>query len=368
MFYLAERQKLAAFFLAVIPSDRCRIRFTFLLTSGFVTILAAVLVFAFALVAAAQEQTEPKCDTKEKDCPKAEKKTSKADKDEAKPFVRTAEFEKVRFVPDAREFTVKRPKAESVYRPTQTADAGDSEFSSQQDPAPAKPASNGTNPAELITRIEVKYQYQNFDGGDLHGIAIVRGDYAFTPKIAFRMDLPILHFNSKTPGLASESGIGDIVTSMTFVKIFSKRFVGAVVPRIDFPTATHSTLGSGKYAFKPLIAGVTPLAPGLGLVGTLEYRVSFAGNENRADIHETSVRAILLKSFLKGPLKGYYANPQIEFIVDFEQNNRTTTQLAVNLGKVLSKNVVVFVVPTIHVAGTKRESFKLEAGFRYLFR
>lgn len=74
------------------------------------------------------------------------------------------------------------------------------------------------------------------------------------------------------------------------------------------------------------------------------------------------------KSFLEGPLKGYYVNPQAEVIVDFEQNNRATFQLAANAGKVLSKNVVVFVVPTIHVAGTKREGFKLEVGFRYLFR
>ena len=243
------------------------------------------------------------------------------------------------------------------------------ESTEPQEPKPAAhAASNGTNPAELITRIEVKYQYQNFASGDLHGIVIIRGDYALTPKVAFRMDLPILHFDSQTPGLRSESGIGDIVTSMTFVKIFSRRFVGAVVPRIDFPTATHDSLGSGKYSFKPVVAGVTPVAKGVALVGVLEYRVSFAGNRNRADINEMSLKPILLKSFLEGPLKGYYVNPQAEIIVDFENNNRTTLQLAANMGKTLNKNVVVFVVPTIHVAGTKRESFKLEVGFRYLFR
>jgi|GEM_PF-5638239 len=244
----------------------------------------------------------------------------------------------------------------------------ESESLDPQAAKPAAPASNGTNPAELISRVEVKYQYQNFASGDLHGIAIIRGDYAFTPKVAFRMDLPILHFNSKTPGQRSESGIGDVVTSMTFVKIFSKRFVGAVVPRIDFPTATDDSLGSGKYAFKPVIAGVTPLAKGVALVGVVEYRVSFAGSKTRADINELSIKPILLKSFLEGPLTGYYVNPQAEAIVDFEHNNQATLQLAANIGKVLSKNVVVFVVPTIHVAGTKRESFKLEVGFRYLFR
>lgn len=42
--------------------------------------------------------------------------------------------------------------------------------------------------------------------------------------------------------------------------------------------------------------------------------------------------------------------------------------MGVHAGKVLTRNVVVFVLPTIHVAGTRRESFKLEVGFRYLFR
>lgn len=245
----------------------------------------------------------------------------------------------------------------------------ESESTEPQAPKPgAAPASNGTNPAELITRIEVKYQYQNFAGGDLHGIAIIRGDYAITPKVAFRMDLPILHFDAQTTGARSESGIGDVVTSMTFVKLFSKRFVGALVPRIDFPTATHDSLGSGKYTFKPLVAGITPLAKGLAFVGILEYRVSFAGDSKRADINEMSLKPILLKSFLVGPLKGYYANPQAEVIVDFEHNNQATLQMGVNAGRVLSKNVVVFVAPTIHVAGTKRDGFKLELGFRYLFR
>ena len=288
--------------------------------------------------------------------------------------------------PMAAESFIVRPNGRLDLRPTErkmtefplidqvsasSSNTADSQSETPETPAAkqgAAPASNGTNPAELITRVEVKYQYQNFAGGDLHGIAIIRGDYAITPKVAFRMDLPILHFDAQTPGQRSESGIGDVVTSMTFVKIFSKRFIGAVVPRIDFPTATHDSLGSGKYAFKPLVAGVTPLAKGVAFVGLLEYRVSFAGNKNRADINELSLKPILLKSFLEGPLKGYYVNPQAEVIVDFEQNNRATFQLAANAGKVLSKNVVVFVVPTIHVAGTKRESFKLEVGFRYLFR
>jgi len=269
-----------------------------------------------------------------------------------------------------------QPAKASLIRKTSHSLSGTTELASEstepQDPAPAaapaKPASNGSNPVDLITRVEVKYQFQNFASGYLHGIPVLRGDYAFTHTVSIRMDLPILTFDAKTPGARSESGIGDIVTSMTFVKVLSKKFVGAFVPRIDFPTATHASLGSGKYVFKPLIAGVTPLGKGLGFVGILEYHGSFAGNKNRADINEVSIKPILLKSFLAGPLKGYYVNPKAEIIVDFEQDNNTTLQAGAEFGKALNKNVVVFAVPTLHVAGTKKESFKLEVGFRYLFR
>ena len=58
----------------------------------------------------------------------------------------------------------------------------ESESPDPQAAKPAAPASNGTNPAELITRIEVKYQYQNFASGDLHG-AIIRGDYALLHSV-----------------------------------------------------------------------------------------------------------------------------------------------------------------------------------------
>lgn len=320
-----------------------------------------VVAVIWALTAFASAQTEKRCAPEDTGCQKGEiEKVEKGEGTKASEPL----SQNLRLVLNTDDAAIKPAIKDPDYRPK----PGPTPTPVEGTAAPAKPASNGTNPAELITRVEVKYQYQNFAFGDIHGIAIVRGDYAFTPTVGIRMDLPILHFNSKTPGLRSESGIGDIVTSMTFVKIFSKRFVGAVVPRIDFPTATHSTLGSGKYSFKPLIAGITPFGPGAGLVGIIEQRVSFAGNRNRADINETAFRVILLKSFLQGPLKGYYANPQLETVVDYEINNRTTTQFAVNMGKVLSKNLVVFVVPTFHVAGTKRENFKLEAGLRYLFR
>jgi len=321
-------------------------------------LIAATLVLVSALVTAAQVQTETKCGDKVEDCPKVEE----AKADEAKRSAESAKLTTGRFLPGSESFAFKAPKLDLVYRPnpTPTPDS--------QTAAPADTPSNGSSPVDLITRIEMKYQFQNFVGGYMHGVPVIRVDYAFSKAVGFRFDLPVLHFDSKIPGQPNASGIGDIVTSMTFVKVVSKRFILGVVPRFDFPTASSSALGSGKYSFKPTVAGLIPLAKGLAFATALEYRVSFAGNENRADIHELSIKPLVFKSFLSGSLKGFYANPQLEVIVDFENNNRSTWQAAVHMGKVLTKNVIVFWIPTVHVGGTKRESFKFEAGFRYLFR
>ncbi len=315
--------------------------------------VVATLFLVLMIASVTQAQTAPKCDPVIEECPTAEKAVGKTD---------DRKFEVAKLDPESSPLIGKAAFQEKDYRPKPTPTPAD------QTTQPASPPSNGSNPADLITRVEMKYQFQSFGSGYLHGVPVIRGDYAFTRTISVRMDLPILTFDSKTPGVSSQTGIGDIVTSMTFVKIFSKKFVGAFVPRIDFPTASYSSLGSGKYSFKPTLAGITPLAPGLLFAGVVEYRVSFAGQQNRADINEISLKPILLKSFLKGPLKGYYVNPKLELLVDFETNNRTTTQAGAEFGKALNKNVVVFAIPTFHIAGTKKESFKLEIGFRYLFR
>lgn len=314
------------------------------------SVIVTILCFV-AFGAAARAQSGGENDKVPAEQSKTEREDAKTD---------SAKFQAVKFVAEPEGIRNETAFAKPAPRPTPTPDAAAA--------APAPPASNGSNPADLITRVEMKYQFQNFGAGYLHGTPVIRGDYAFTRTVSVRMDLPILTFDSKSPGAGSQTGIGDIVTSMTFVKLFSRKFVGAVVPRIDFPTASYASLGSGKYSFKPTVAGITPLAPGLLFAGVLEYRVSFAGNKNRADINEMSIKPILLKSFIEGPAKGYYVNPKLELIIDFETNNRTTTQAGAEFGKALNKNVVLFAIPTFHVAGTKKESFKLEAGFRYLIR
>jgi hypothetical protein len=322
------------------------------------TKLIFTLILGCAAGGVSVAQTEPKCAEIDKDCPRAEKVSS----GEAKPSAVSVKFKTAKFLPDLSSAAIKEASLDPIYRPKPTPTP------EVQTAAPAAPATNGSSPVDLITRVEMKYQFQNFASGYLHGVPIIRVDYAFSKAVGLRIDLPVLHFDSRVPGQPNASGIGDVVTSMTFVRMPSKRFIFGVVPRFDFPTASAAALGSGKYSFKPTLAGLTPLAPGLAFGTSLEYDVSFAGNKNRSDIHELSIKPLFLKSFLKGPLKGYYANPQLEVIVDFENNNRSTWQGAIHMGKILTRNVVVFVIPTVHLGGAKRESFKFEAGFRYLFR
>ncbi|HRI04835.1 MAG TPA: hypothetical protein PLL77_13935 [Pyrinomonadaceae bacterium] len=316
-----------------------------------ITTTFATIICALAFLISTHAQTEIKCDADDKDCLTTEKAAVNAE----------AKFKAVKFVPDANSAA---PKTMIRVDPTPTPTPKPAD----EPAAAAKPPSNGSNPAELITRVEIKYQFQSFAGGYLHAVPIIRADYAITPTVSIRADLPVMVFDPKLPTGKTESGIGDVVLSMTFVKPVSKKLVLAFVPLFSLPAASHSSMGSGKYSFKPLFAMVTPIGKWGGFVQVLEYRVSFAGDKTRTDINELSIKPIILKSFTKGSMKGFYINPKAEVIVDFENNNKATMQAGFEFGKALNKNVVVFVTPTAHVAGTKRESFKLEVGFRYLFR
>jgi hypothetical protein len=319
--------------------------------------ILATLFCALAFIISTQAQTGKTCDPADKECLKTEAEAVKPD----------AKFKPVKFIPDSVS-SAKTTIPDPTYRIDLTLTPTPTPTPADQPAAGAKPPSNGSNPAELITRIEMKYQFQNFGGGYLHVLPVIRGDYAITPTVSIRADLPIVVSDPKSPTGKTEAGIGDIVLSMTFVKPISKKLVIAFVPLFSLATASKPSMGAGKYSFKPLFAMVTPIGKWGGFVQVIEYRKSFAGNSSRLDINELSIKPIILKSFTKGAMKGYYINPRTEIIVDFENNNKATMQAAFEFGKAINKNVVVFAAPTAHIAGTKRESFKLEVGFRYLFR
>jgi len=313
-------------------------------------IIFTTLIWACVFAISLQAQNPNKCNANDKAC----LDTAKAEAEES--AIPNSKFTAIKTAPPV------PSRAATPVQPTPTPPQAD------QTAAPAKPASNGSNPAELITRIELKYQFQNFAGGYLHAVPVIRADYAITPAVSFRFDLPIMVFDPKSPTAKTETGIGDVVLSMTFVRPVSKKLVLAFVPLFSLPTATHASMGSGKYSFKPLFAMVTPIGKWGGFVQVIEYRKSFAGDSARSGINELSLKPIILKSFTSGIMKGYYLNPKAEIIVDFEHNNDATLQMGAEFGKALNKNIVLFAVPTFHVAGTKRESFKLEVGMRYLFR
>ncbi|NNE03724.1 MAG: neuromedin U [Eudoraea sp.] len=90
------------------------------------------------------------------------------------------------------------------------------------------------------------------------------------------------------PDISTESegkfGLGDIVYQGFFTPAKAGKVVWGIGPVLSLPTATHETLGTGKWSAGP--AAIVVAFPGKWVVGGIVYNSwSFAGNSDRADVN-----------------------------------------------------------------------------------
>ena len=113
-------------------------------------------------------------------------------------------------------------------------------------------------------------------------------------NVISRTILPIINQNEIAPGTGHQFGLGDIAQSL----FFSPKAPGpggiiwGVGPALQFPTATDSLLGAGKYAAGP--TGVMLWQSNGWTYGVLANHLwSYAGDSNRDNISKTFVQPFL---------------------------------------------------------------------------
>jgi len=91
------------------------------------------------------------------------------------------------------------------------------------------------------------------------------------------------------PDLGSETegkyGLGDIVYQGFFTPAKAGKVMWGIGPVLSLPTATHASLGSGKWSGGP--AAILVAFPGKWVMGGVVYNSwSFAGKSDRADVNQ----------------------------------------------------------------------------------
>jgi hypothetical protein len=164
---------------------------------------------------------------------------------------------------------------------------------------------NGQDPTKPLTRIDLRYQYQNAPPATNDNVHIVtpRADKPFPLgggwSLSGRVDLPLFVteiVNPDNPGGARHSGMGDVLLQGLLIKAESKDFAWAVGAQAIFPTASEDGMGGGKYRLVPTV-GARWNTPGLGagawFAALARYDFDVAGKDNRRHVSELQLAPIV---------------------------------------------------------------------------
>lgn len=88
-------------------------------------------------------------------------------------------------------------------------------------------------------------------------------------------------------------GIGDLIDAVMFKKVGASWGAGMI---LTIPTATDDALGSGKWSAGPALLYLKKTGPWIFNVLAGDLR-SFAGDDNRADIHQLMMRVTVRRTF-----------------------------------------------------------------------
>lgn len=212
-----------------------------------------------------------------------------------------------------------------------------------------------------VVFLSARNDYFNLKDGAWSNRLVLRKDVVllqgrrFAPRgLLTRADFS---FGATHDGAATHAGLGDLYGQVLFVPHSSGRFALAAGSGLIFPTATHRTLGSGKWQAAPMVAPVWYLPPGKGFSFVkIQDVISFAGSGGRADIHHLLVTPALLFR----PSRRWWVLGDLETKINWENQNRADFRAGLQVGRVVGGKLGFTVKPEIPFGGTRQGDWKLQ--------
>ena len=204
-------------------------------------------------------------------------------------------------------------------------------------PKPAEEFENESNPTQTVF-LSVRNQYLNRSDGNWTNALAIRSDRIFMRKhkrlsgkagILTRFDLPVA---ISEVGGTTHAGLGDLYAQALHVPWLTPRFAVALGSGITIPTATHRTLGGGKWVSAPLLVPVWffPERKGFFFVKLHQF-VSFAGPSDRRDFNYLLSTPTLVYRFRPR----WWVGMDTEVKTDWEQDNQVSFRSGLEIGHVV---------------------------------
>ena len=209
--------------------------------------------------------------------------------------------------------------------------------SQPQQPKPEPEAAVDDNPTRAVF-FSVREEYRNLGGGAWNNRIVLRKDKvvlrgrrgAGRNGFLLRADVPITttHLGTKT-----HTGLGDSYGQALLIPYLSRKFAFVTGSGLVLPTATHQTLGLGKWQVAPLAVPTWFLSQRKGYfyVKFQEF-ISFAGAGGRPDVHVLFINPNL--TFI--PAKRWAVQAEAESRTNWKNANRTDFRVGFGAGKVMT--------------------------------
>lgn len=242
---------------------------------------------------------------------------------------------------------------------------------------------NGTDITRPLTRIDVRYQFQNLPApaNGSNNILTLRADKPVTLtkelKLATRIDMPFVVSNASGPDNRdgkTKAGLGDFLAQTLLIYAPSQRLAFATGAQFMFPTASTDEMGCGKYTVLPTLGArmdMHEISRGSFTAMILRYNVDYAGSSSRNHISELQFAPLVLINLPQLWFINLFPSTDIRYNLADERpgdKGRWFVPLDFMVGKMLNKTTVASLEVSIPIIKDYNVyDFKAEARVGFFF-
>lgn len=218
------------------------------------------------------------------------------------------------------------------------------------------------DPTDFQSRFELRYEHQQLhEDGDTRALLVPRLEYAFTSTLALRLETPYLW--NRLESQPYDRGMGDLVLRLNWRALRGDGYALIVGPEFSLDTG-EAGIGFDMTVFQPVLIGLID-APSIKSVffPYVQHFVDVAGDN---EVNMSLFRAGLLTRW---PQRVYtFFEPSL--YVDWRNDGNLAAAFELELGRVLTRQLAVWVRPGFGVGGNRLPfvpDWNFEVGFRYFF-
>ena len=249
--------------------------------------------------------------------------------------------------------------------------------------AEAEEENNGQDPTKPLTRVDLRYQYQNLPPSrdDNAHIITLRADKPFVLApgwtLAARLDVPLFItevVSRDNPRGVYQFGPGDLLVQGLLINALTADFAWAAGAQVIFPTAREDEMGGGKYRLVPTLGArynVPAISKGSWAALLVRYDFDMAGSDSRAHVSELQLAPLVNFALPDRWFLNLYPSSDIRINLGKKRPNdsgRLFLPFNFMVGKMLTKSMVGSVEFGFPLVDDYRVyDFKMEARLGFFF-